>query len=75
MNIDFHYGVVYLVARIAGMTPIDAETVAHAGQYVDDSTTTGVLAFEGGETFERFASAHKVVDLRNWFAKIGRAHV
>ena len=69
MNIDFHYGVVYLVARIAGMTPVDAETVAHAGQYVDDSTTTGVLAFEGGETFERLPTAHKMLDDRNFDPK------
>ncbi|WP_408341403.1 DUF6765 family protein [Paraburkholderia sp. RL17-337-BIB-A] len=65
MNIDFHYGVVYIVARVAGMTAGDAVTVAHACQYVDDATTSGILRFAGGETFERFATAHKLFDYTN----------
>ncbi len=28
MNIDFHYGVIYAVARIAGLAAKDAQTVA-----------------------------------------------
>lgn len=62
MNIDFHYGVVYIAARVGGMPAGDALTVAHACQYVDDATTTGILRFKGGETFERFATAHKLFD-------------
>ncbi len=65
MNIDFHYGVVYIVARVGGMTPDQALTVAHACQYVDDATTPGILRFQGGETFERFATAHKTFDYAN----------
>jgi len=65
MNIDFHYGVIYLVARIAGMNQQQASTVAHACQYVDDATTHGLLFFEGGELFERFASAHAIYDYHN----------
>ncbi|ALL68249.1 hypothetical protein K788_0000650 [Paraburkholderia caribensis MBA4] len=65
MNIDFHYGVIYVVARLAGMVPADAETVAHACQYVDDATTDGVLVFRTGETYERFASAHSMHDYQN----------
>ncbi|SDH78130.1 hypothetical protein SAMN04487926_1087 [Paraburkholderia steynii] len=65
MNIDFHYGVIYVVARLAGMTSVDAEIVAHACQYVDDATTDGVLVFQTGETFERFASAHSMHDYQN----------
>lgn len=65
MNIDFHYGVVYIVARIGGMTACEALTVAHACQYVDDATTHGILRFSGGETFERFATAHKLFDYSN----------
>lgn len=67
MNIDFHYGVIYTIARLAGMPKTDATTVAHACQYVDDATTRGILRFEGGETFERFASAHEMLDYRNAF--------
>ncbi|MGF6541685.1 hypothetical protein OKW34_002008 [Paraburkholderia youngii] len=65
MNIDFHYGVVYIAARVGGMTAGDAQTVAHACQYVDDATTSGILRFKGGETFERFATAHKLFDYAN----------
>jgi hypothetical protein len=65
MNIDFHYGIIYLAARVAGMAPADAETVAHASQYVDDATTDGPLMFRDGESFDRFASAHKMIDYRN----------
>src|SRR5471030_1674835 len=65
MNIDFHYGVVYLIARQGGLDKDSAQIVAHACQYIDDATTPGLLKFVGGETFERFASAHKMFDYRN----------
>ena len=65
MNIDFHYGVIYLVSRLAGLEKPDAETVAHCCQYVDDATVTGMLEFVGGESYERFASAHKMFDYMN----------
>lgn len=65
MNIDFHYGVVYIVARIGGMTAGEALTVAHACHYVDDATTAGILRFSGGETYERFATAHRMFDYAN----------
>lgn len=65
MNIDFHYGVIYVVSRLAGMNREQARCVAHACQYVDDATTGGILRFKDGETFERFASAHKVYDYKN----------
>jgi hypothetical protein len=65
MNIDFHYGVTYVVARLAGMNPADAQTIAHASQYVDNATTSGILKFSGGETYERFASAHEMLDYKN----------
>lgn len=67
MNIDFHYGVVYAMARLGGLLPADALTVAHACQYVDDSTTPGLLDFEGGEMFERFPTAHSLFDYHNAF--------
>jgi hypothetical protein len=73
MNIDFHYGVVYIVARVAGMNAHDAEIVAHASQYVDDATVSNRLEFAGGEVFDRFASAHAVYDYRNLDDQIDRA--
>ncbi|MYM42183.1 DUF6765 family protein, partial [Duganella qianjiadongensis] len=65
MNIDFHYGVAYIISRLGGLSKEDARVVAHACQYVDDATTPGLLRFSGGETFERFASAHKMFDYKN----------
>jgi hypothetical protein len=65
LNIDFHYGIIYAVARLGGLEPNDAKTVAHACQYVDDATTDGLLRFKGGEAFERTASAHDMADYRN----------
>ena len=65
MNIDFHYGVIYIVGRTAGLTRNEAQTVAHACQYVDDATTDGLLKFRDGQRFERFASAHGMIDYRN----------
>ncbi|MBV8471617.1 MAG: hypothetical protein JOY60_17345 [Burkholderiaceae bacterium] len=65
MNIDFHYGVIYVVARLGGLEPAQARTVAHACQYIDDSTVPGLLKFSGGETFDRLASAHKMLDYAN----------
>lgn len=65
MNIDFHYGVIYVVARWAGMEPSQAQLVAHACQYIDDSTVDGVIRFRDGQSFDRFATAHKMLDYRN----------
>ncbi len=65
MNIDFHYGVVYIVARTGGLPADEALTVAHACQYIDDATTPGLLRFAGGEIFERFATAHAMFDYSN----------
>ncbi len=62
LNIDFHYGVVYVLARLANVPPAQAQTIAHACQYVDDATTDGTLNFSTGEAFERFATAHVMVD-------------
>jgi len=65
MNIDFHYGLIYVVSRLAGMSPQEAGTIAHACQYVDDATTPGVLLFAEGQTYERFVSAHSMLDYKN----------
>jgi len=65
MQIDFHHGVTYVVARLAGFTPAQAETVAHSAQYVDDATSSGELWFDNGGLYERISSAHKFYDYRN----------
>jgi hypothetical protein len=65
MNKDFHYGAIYIIARFAGMPIAGAATVAHACQYVDDATTDGPLQFRDQQSFDRFASAHSMLDYRN----------
>lgn len=65
MQIDFHHATTYAIARIAGFEPQDAEIVAHAAQYVDDSTTSGFLRFENGMRFRRDATAHPMLDPQN----------
>ncbi|TQX30411.1 DUF6765 family protein [Clostridioides difficile] len=43
MNLDFHYYGTYLAAKIAGYNDSDANTIAYAAQYVDESTKCMIL--------------------------------
>jgi hypothetical protein len=65
MQIDFHHGVTYVLARLAGFPPDDAQTIAYSSQYVDDATNCGVIHFDNGALFQRLCSAHKMLDYRN----------
>lgn len=64
---EYRFSLWNRLRRVAsgGLSAGDATTVAHACQYVDDATTSGLLYFAGGETFERFATAHKRFDYAN----------
>lgn len=66
MQIDFHHGVTYVLARLAGLPRPAAGTVAYAAQYVDDATSSGTLRFDNGARFGRVPSAHKLLDYRNF---------
>lgn len=65
MQIDFHHGVTYVCARLAGFSADDAKIVAHSAQYVDDATAEGEIWFDNGMIYPRTASAHKMLDYRN----------
>ncbi|MEP6502228.1 MAG: DUF6765 family protein [Betaproteobacteria bacterium] len=65
MQIDFHFGATYAIARIAGFDDAQAHTIAYSAQYVDDSTTSGFLRFDNGVRFYRRATAHPPIDLKN----------
>jgi hypothetical protein len=65
MQIDFHHATTYVVARLAGFAPAEAEIVAHSAQYVDDATSSGEIYFDNGGIYERISSAHKLYDYRN----------
>jgi hypothetical protein len=66
MQIDFHHGVTYCLARLAGFERSQAQIVAHAAQYVDDAIHEGSIHFDNGQVYERISSAHKAFDYRNF---------
>ncbi|NWF61891.1 MAG: hypothetical protein HXY43_22210 [Fischerella sp.] len=66
MQIDFHHGVTYIAARLAGFDREAASIIAYCAQYVDDATNAGVIRFDNGALFSRISSAHKMLDYRNF---------
>ena len=66
MQIDFHHGVTYVIARLAGFNHIKANIVAYSAQYVDDATNAGQVKFTNGAMYSRISSAHKMLDYRNF---------
>lgn len=66
MQIDFHHGVTYAVARLAGFEHQQASIIANSAQYVDDATNSGLIRFDNGALFYRIGSAHKRLDYRNF---------
>jgi len=50
MQIDIHYYAAYAMARLAGLRPRAARTIATASQYVDDAVDADILSFQGGKT-------------------------
>jgi len=65
MQIDFHHATTYVAARLAGFNQKEAGIVAHAAQYVDDATSSGVVQFNNKALYHRLSSAHKTLDPRN----------
>lgn len=66
MQVDFHHGVTYAVARIAGFEHKDALVVAYCSQYVDDAVGDGIIKFNNGAMYRRIESAHKMLDYKNF---------
>lgn len=66
MQIDFHHTATYVIARFAGFNHDEAQIIGHSAQYVDDATNDGTIAFNNGAMYKRFASAHKMLDYRNF---------
>lgn len=65
MQIDMHFAGTYVIARLAGFTDAQAQTIANAAQYVDDSVVTGCVFFDDASLYLRTATAHKMMDSRN----------
>jgi hypothetical protein len=59
MEIDFHFGVTYVVARLADFSDAEAQIIATSSQYVDDTANRGELIFETGEMYYRSITSHK----------------
>ena len=66
MQIDFHHGVTYVVARYAGFSHNEANTIAYSAQYVDDATNDGLIYFNDDIVYRRLSSAHGMIDHRNF---------
>ncbi len=68
MQIDGHHTLTYVLARMVGFEHVDANTVAHAAQYVDDATNAGNIEFTNGAMFSRISSAHtmEAYDLKHY---------
>ena len=74
MQIDFHFGVTYVVSRIAGFKKEEAYKIAYSAQYVDDAVHEGTIHFSNRASYNFIASAHKMLDYRN-FEELANHHV
>lgn len=63
MQIDMHYYGVYAMARMAGLRPEAAGTIATASQYVDDAVAADILHHENGNKLAPVVTAHQLVEL------------
>lgn len=74
MQIDFHLGVTYVLARLSGFSPFEANTIASSSQYVDDAIHSGTILFNNHSAYQFTASAHRMLDYRN-FKELSNHHV
>jgi len=58
MQEDMHYYGTYAMARAAGLEVKDAQVIAYAAQYVDDSTANDSEVHKDGGMFQTIATAH-----------------
>jgi hypothetical protein len=66
MQKDFHHAVTYVLARLAGFSAAEGDVIAYAAEYVDDATDDAAILFNNGARYSRIASAHKMLDYRNF---------
>jgi len=63
MQIDIHYYAAYVMARLAGIRPGAARTIATASQYVDDAVAKDIQVHENGNKLVPIVTAHRLVEL------------
>ncbi|ACV61736.1 putative signal peptide protein [Desulfofarcimen acetoxidans DSM 771] len=74
MQIDFHHGVTYLLARLAGFLQHESEIIAYSSQYVDDATNNALVKLPNQAMYHAVRSAHKSLDYKN-FDELSDHHV
>ena len=67
MQKDFHFYVVYVLARCAGFGLEKARIVAYASQFTDDAVEEGPFRFENGGFFQPVVTSHNYHRLRGLF--------
>jgi hypothetical protein len=65
VQIGYHFGTTYFLARMAGFSSINADAIAHSAQYVDDATQSGEIVFRNQMRFQRASSAQKMMQYAN----------
>ncbi|MBW1860554.1 MAG: hypothetical protein JRI70_10950, partial [Deltaproteobacteria bacterium] len=63
MQIDMHYYGVYAIARLAGLRPQAARTIATASQYVDDAVEKDIQYHEEGNKLAPIVTAHRIIEI------------
>jgi len=63
MQIDIHYYATYAMARLAGLNPEAARTIATASQYVDDAVESDIRHHENGNKLVPVVTAHRLSEL------------
>jgi hypothetical protein len=63
MQIDMHYYGIYALARLAGLKPEAAKTIATASQYVDDSVEENIQHHENGNKLAPIVTAHRLIEI------------
>jgi len=66
MQLDYHYYVIYHLARLAGFKRADAETIAYASQYVDDATESEPIEPFPDQHFDTVRTAHYNLEAFDW---------
>ena len=66
MQEDFHYYVVFQLAKLAGFNSDDSGTIAYASQYVDDSTESDPIEPFPDQHFDTVRTAHYNLGAFDW---------
>ncbi|MEG1913305.1 MAG: hypothetical protein RR091_12565, partial [Cloacibacillus sp.] len=61
MQVDMHYYGTYALALAAGFPIKDAEIIAYASQYVDDSESVDDIENKDGGLFVTYSTAHHLI--------------